>query len=398
MSRYFAWKAVDSKGIVYRGKWDLADQSQVSAKLREQGYIPVRIRLIHQWNFAWKSREEIYAFWIALIFRLTSLLEAGVPLLTALEMLARDGDKRKREDWRRLIDAVQAGHCLSDALRTFPPSPPAFVFSFVKYGEASGSLLEALDQAREQLEQEYSLINKIKKSLSYPLFLLGLVGAAFYGISIWVLPLYENLYSGLDADLPLLTRTVFSLGNLLPYLLGGGVLAGISAGAIVRLKYGPGWREKWEEVKRRFPLFGGLYRLADLVQCTSMLGRLLAAGIGILEAIRLTGEHLPSPEIKRWAAMGVTEVGAGLGLNLLFRSCPRLFPSLACDMLAIGEKTGQIESMLAGVSGFYRKELYERLDSWQKRAEPLLILCAALVVGVLAVSVLLPVFDMSSRF
>ncbi len=394
MVRFFRWKAIDAQGTVRYGKWEAHEGIQVKSRLRENGMIPLKIRAHRQIRVSYTSKTEGYQYWISLTMRLTVILKAGVPLLTALEMLAshKEGAGKKLE-WGTLTEGIRNGRLLSEVLAKIEPAPPFFVLSLIKSGERSGRLIEALEQAGAQMEQEYTFLRRIKKSLSYPLLLLIMIGSLTYVFSLWIIPLYEDLYFSAQVPMPFLTKAVFVAGRLMPYSLGIIALAPIIFWSIGKLRNGPEWREKWEWMKRRLPLVGNLYCLSDLVQCTLILGNLLDSGMGILEALRLTGAHSSAPEVKAWSDQGVKGIKSGLRLSALFRSAPRLFPPLACDLLATGEKTGQLEKMLTHVSRIYTQELYGKLDLWGKRAEPMMILGAALVVGLLALGVLLPLTD-----
>lgn len=397
MSRQrFVWKALDENGKMQRGTWEGLDSTSVQARLRDAGYFPVRIR--PQWNGRNLYFRPQYLYWSHFSRRLATLLEAGIPLLQALDMMTDSGTKLTpgQNQWRDIKARVEAGQDLSDALTCSSPPPNAFVLSMIKAGEQTGTLGKVLGEVADELEQEHFYRQKIKGALAYPALLFIAVIVVISFLSIWVLPMYEKLFRSMGADLPFLTKVIFAVGQKLPYLWWSGLGLITVSVLVLGFKGSRGWRAPLERVFGHVPLVGRIYLLRDLVQFSRILGRLLDAGIPLLEALHLTMGTLRHSGMLSLIHQLMANVRQGKRMAPLMRAS-QVFPKAATEMIAIAEETGQLDRMLRAMTQLFRRELEEQLDRFTRMLEPTLILGLAGVIGLVAGGVLLPIFDLSSR-
>ncbi|MFZ3132158.1 MAG: type II secretion system F family protein [Desulfosporosinus sp.] len=398
MSRQrFVWKAVDAKGRIQRGVWAGAEISEVQMRLRDEGYFPVAIRTSHNWlsvllpsstNFQWNHFAR----------RLATLLEAGIPLLQALEIMTFHEEKLtfQLEQWKSIKERVEEGSDLSEAMSLLNPSPNSFVLSMIKAGEYTGTLGKVLSEVADESDQESVYQKKIKAALTYPMLLVFAVVVVLYVLSVWVLPMYEKLFLSMGAELPFLTRAIFTCGRQLPMFLWSG-LGLISGGLLVVKLTGPSfWKKRLERILGRLPYIGKVYRLRDLVQFNRMLGRLLIAGIPLLEVLRLTAGALRGSEMLELMNQLIIHVRQGKRMAPLLHAS-RVFPREGAEMIAVAEEAGQLERMLHYVTQMFSRELEDQLDRLTRLIEPALIFVVAGLIGLVAAGVMLPVFDLGSQ-
>jgi len=394
----FIWKAVDPNGRIQHGAWSGDGISEVQTRLRKEGYFPVWVRsTLDLKNLLFLTRTNFK--WSSFARRLATLLEAGIPLLQALEMMTFHEKKLtpEQEQWNRVKERVETGTDLSEALALLTPSPNSFVLSMIKAGEYTGTVGKVLSEVADELDQEQVYQQKIKAALGYPMLLFAVVILVIYVLSVWVLPMYEKLFLSVGAaELPFLTKVIFAGSQKLPRVLwtvlglvGGGLL-------ILRFTSPDRWKIRLENLLGRVPLVGKVFHLRDLVQFSRMLGRLLAAGIPLLEALRLTAGTLRSPEMLELTNQLVLSVRQGKQMAPLLRASG-IFPKEGAEMIGVAEETGQLDRMLHHVTQMFRRELEDQLDRLTRMIEPALILILAGLIGLVAGGVMLPIFDLSSQ-
>ncbi|HBV89039.1 MAG TPA: type II secretion system F family protein [Desulfosporosinus sp.] len=398
MSRQrFIWKAVDLNGKILHGVWMGERISEVQARLRKDGYFPVWVRSTLNWETLFSSKVNFK--WSSFARRLSTLLEAGIPLLQALDLMTSHERKLtlEQEQWNRVKNRVETGSDLSEALACLNPSPNSFMLSMIKAGEYTGTVGKALSEVADELDQEYEYRQKIKSALAYPMLLFCAVILVVYILSVWVLPMYEKLFLSVGgAELPFLTKVIFASSQKLPLFLWS--LVGLVSGGLLILKFTnqDRWRIRVGNLVGRSPFIGKLYHYRDFVQFSRMLGRLLSAGIPLLEALRLTAGMLRSPEMLELTNQLVLNVRQGKRMAPLLRAS-KIFPKEGAEMIGVAEEAGQLDQMLQYVTQMFRRELESQLDGLTRMIGPALILLLAGLIGLVAGGVMLPVFDLSSH-
>lgn len=393
----FVWKAVDETGIIRHGSWVSEEISEVQAYLRERGYFPVVVRAARDWQSSSLLNRSNFK-WSHFARRLATLLEAGIPLLQALEMMTFHEEKLtiEQEQWQKVKERVEAGSDLSEALSVLNPSPNTFVLSMVKAGEYTGTLGKVLNDVADELDQELIYHKKIKSALAYPLLLFCAVVVVLYVLSVWVLPMYEKLFASMGTELPIMTKAIFAGGRLIPLLLWSTI--GLSLVSLLVIKQGilKRWKINPNQLFGRVPLFGKVFRLRDLVQFSRILACLIDAGIPLLEALRLTAGTLYSREMLELTNQLVLNVRQGKRMAPLLRAS-KIFPREGAEMISVAEESGQLDNMLYYVTRLFRRELEDQLDRLTRFLEPALILVLAGLIGFVASGVMLPIFDLSSH-
>lgn len=391
-----AWKALDAKGDMHEGVWEMSDISLTRSLLLKCGYYPVSIRMRRPLRTR-RRAGDARQMWSGFVWRLSALLEAGIPLLNALEIIVvQEESLTAKAIWQGIRDKVSAGNDLSMAFIAFDSRLPVFAQAMIRAGEKSGDLAAALASLAVELEQERKFARKIQGALSYPIFLACTALGVVYAMGIWVLPVYERLFGSLQADLPMLTLFIFGFARALPAL--SAVLTGLPFVLLIYVKarYRREWRAQLRHWRIHVPLVGRVYRLRELLHFCQVMGMLLQAGVTLDEALKPARETAESKEMSR--LIGRLKEGVCQGRRVApILQADGLFPAAAREMLGVAEEAGQWDRMFQHVAGMLRTELEELLERIARVLEPALLVGLAGVIGALAVGILLPVFDVSTH-
>ncbi len=379
------WKARDEQGKVQWGIEEEQEEGTLISRLRRQKLYPVSIKpvvLSWLWQRGFASPK---LYWSRTARKFGTLLEAGLPLLVIMDLIKDQEKNRFRQNqWTKAAVLIGAGYDVSDSLKVFFPSPGLFFQSMVLAGEKSGTLAACFLETAKQLEEEYFFEKKIKTALFYPSLLLAAAIAVIYLLSTVTLPMYEKLFAGLNADLPLLTVILFKAGTAIPYLLG----AGIAILALLVL------------LKKKRPVYlpgsGKIVKLKTLLNFCSVFHRLLEAGIPLLESLHLLKRITKEKELSLLINQLLSAVTEGRRLSPVF-AASKYFPGETAAMLAVAEESGRLAEMFEHVAVHLKRELEESLEYFARLLEPVLVLGMAGLVALVAVGVLLPIFDASTH-
>lgn len=396
-SQAYVWKAIDTEGQVRRGVWVGEEFALIRSRLREHGFYPLFIRPQRfTWFKVFFERTERNC-WGNFSRRLAMLLDAGIPILKGLEIVSQyDMKGRQQQKWRKVRESVESGCDLSEALLTISPPPPLFVQSMIKAGEQAGTLALTLHNVAVELEQQDHFRQKIKTALTYPTLLILATIGVLGVLGTWILPMYQRLFAGLDADLPSLTKVIFYGGQQLPKFLSLLTLISLSGFVILWIKFPHTWATELKNLAVNLPVVGKLLQLSDLVQFSRILGGLLMAGIPLLEALNLTESSVRTKKVQTQVHQLIISVRQGQHMSTALKT-NKSFPATAREMIGVAEETGQLDKMLHHIARMYQQELEGYLARIARLLEPTLILGAAVLIGIVAVGVLLPIFDASTH-
>ncbi|MEM5817509.1 MAG: type II secretion system F family protein [Desulfitobacterium hafniense] len=403
-NRSFAWRALDQEGNRLEGIWEVRQEGEVRSLLFRKGYYPLAISPRHSTLFNLLSYFELLSkksdrlrIWADITQRLSLLLEAGLPLLPAIDILEKQSKGRvTRLAWGQVKEQLEAGAELSEALDSLVPPPTPYIRAMAQAGERAGRLPEVLAHLSRDLFEEHTYRRKLKGALTYPIFLLVLTIGLIYALSFLVLPVYKQIFLSMDAELPVLTQVIFRVSHGLPFLVLGVFSVGMGSVLLLRLRHPDDWRERLRGGLSKVPFLGKVYQLYDYLQFSQILGTLLEAGIPLLEALRLTYGAVLTFSMKRVVADLEEAARAGKGLTTVL-SDRSDFPGDAARMLEVGEESGQLSTMLYHLSRLFQMELEEQMAKVPHLVGPLLVMVLAGIIGLVAIGVLLPIFDIGTH-
>ena len=394
----FDYKAVSAEGRMTTGRLDAINLIDLEMRLKRMELDLVSGRLVeHRSLFGPRGapRPELINF----CFHLEQLTRAGVPILDGLTDL-RDSIEHPhfREVVAVLIENIEGGQTLSQAMETHPDVFSQVLVNLVRAGESSGQLPEVLDRIGESLRWEDELASNTKKLLLYPTFVAIVVIAATLFLMVYMVPQLKLFVKNMGQTLPLQTQALFFVSDLLVdywYVIPLLPLAVIVIGGFV-VRHNPVARTRLDGLKLRLPVLGPILKKIILSRFASTFAMLYAAGIPVLESIRTTQDIVGNRVVRM--ALEQTEHAIREGRNVAgaFHDVG-LFPPLVVRMLRVGENSGALDRALLNVSYFYTRDVKESVGKAQSLIEPVLTLFMGALLGWIMLSVIGPIYDVISK-
>ncbi len=329
--------------------------------------------------------------------QLGTLCASGVPLVQSMNVLIEQAeDARSRAILSEILESVKAGSSLSDAMGKRRDVFPEIMISMVHMGEVSGTLDEVLARLAELFEKQAEIRGEVKAALAYPALVLLLGVASAAALITLVIPRLAVMFEGLGERLPLPTRILCGISEffgaywwLIAVVI---LLAGLGAAAAARK---PGFRLAWDRIKLRIPWAGKLICQAAIARFSRALGALVRADVPIVEALHVAQAAAGNRAISGAIRQMARQVQTGDSLAALM-STSDVFPPLAVQMVAVGEETGRLGQMLLSVAEAYDREAAASTKMMVSLLAPALILCVAVIVAFIVLSLVLPIFQLSA--
>lgn len=394
----FDYKAVSAEGRMVFGRLDAINVVDLEMRLKRMELdLVIGNPVLQRKLFGGRNipRPELINF----CFHLDQLTRAGVPILESLTDL-RDSleHPRFREVIAGLIESIEGGQTLSQAMSTHPDVFSQVFVNLIRAGEASGQLSEVLASLTESMKWEDELASNTKKLLIYPAFVASIVLAATFFLMIYMVPQLKLFVRNMGQVLPTQTKVLFFVSDLLVdywfLFLIAPVIAGVAGQLILRSN--PLARLRMDGLKLRLPIVGPILKKIVLSRFASTFAMLYAAGIPILESIRTT-QSIVGNRVVRQALQRVEQsIREGRNVAAAFHDVG-LFPPLVVRMLRVGESTGGLDKALLNVSYFYNRDVKESVGKAQAMIEPMLTLFMGAMLGWIMLSVLGPIYDVISK-
>jgi general secretion pathway protein F len=401
----YRYKAVSAAGDVATGELDAANEAEIVDRLRDQGLMPMQIGVATGAVAARgaKPRRRLFASkhvthdqLIGITRELATLLNAGLPLDRALEMLIGLAlSPPVAALLQGIRDDVRGGKALSQALDARREVFSRFYVNIVRAGEAGGATGPVLQRLAETMERNKELRENVKSALIYPTILIGVAAVSVVVLLIFVVPQFEQTFSQAGKALPLPTAIVVALGAFFRHWWWA-VLAGIVLAVLLlrgRMKK-PAVKRRWDARVLRWPLVGDLVTKVEVARFARTLATLLRNGVTLLSGLAIVKETMGNV-ILASALDGVIarlREGKGFGRPLAETG---LYPRLASQLILVGEESGRLEEMLGRVADIYDREVQLAIRRFLAILEPALILTLAVLIGGIVFSILLGVMGMS---
>jgi len=327
------------------------------------------------------------------------MIDAGLPLVQCLEILA---SQQENKTFQKVLAAtraqVEGGSTLSTAMKSSPKVFDPLYSNMVEAGETGGILDTILQRLSTYIEKNVKLQRAVKSALVYPVGVLT-VAAGVITLLLWkVVPIFATLFAGLGVDLPLPTRIVIGLSNLIGSIFGLLILMGI-IGGIVALKvwYGtPQGRYIMDAAILKIPILGVLMRKIAVARFTRTLGTLISSGVPILEGLDITAKTAGNAVVEKALQKVRKSLEEGKSLTEPLKES-EVFPGMVTQMIAVGEQTGAMDAMLQKIADFYEEEVDSAVKDLLTALEPIMIVFLGLVVGGVVISMYLPLFSLIGK-
>ncbi|MDR2788166.1 MAG: type II secretion system F family protein [Candidatus Accumulibacter sp.] len=394
----FNYRAVDSDGRAVAGRIDASNLTDLETRLKRMELdlidgAPPSVR--NPQGSKRIPRRELIHF----CFHLEHLARAGVPILDGLGDL-RDSleNPRFREITASLIESIQGGQTLSQAMEAHPRAFGRVFVNLIRAGEASGNLPEILRRLTDSLKWEDELVSQTRKLSIYPAFVGGIVVIATVFLMWKVVPELKQFVNSMGEALPPQTRALFFVSDLLVDYWHAALLTPIAlaAGLGILVNTNPLARLRFDALKLRLPFAGEILRKIVLSRFANIFALLYASGIPIIDAVHTTQNIVGNLVVQRGLEHVEQLIGEGQNVASAFQRAG-FFPPLVIRMLRVGENTGALDEALTNVCYFYNRDVQESVEKAQQLIEPLLTLALGCLLGWIMLSVLGPVYDVISR-
>ncbi|HEY4500651.1 MAG TPA: type II secretion system F family protein, partial [Candidatus Paceibacterota bacterium] len=340
------------------------------------------------------KRTEI----IRMAKNLSAMLSAGLSLSRALSVIERQSSNSSLKIIATgLSESVKKGSSFHEALTAYPKVFPELFVAMSRAGEESGSLADSLAIVGLQMERSEELVRKIRGAMIYPAIVIIAIVIVGILMLIYVVPTLTRVFIELGVQVPLATRIIVALSNFMvahSVLVFMAIVLFIVGGiSFVRSKVGGGIVLAGVLY---LPVIGELARETYTARAARTLSSLLSSGVPILDALSITKEVVGAGAFAKVVEEAEARVKKGELLSVAFSEHPRLYPILMSDMLAVGEETGKVSDMLKQIATFYEEDVAEKTKDLSTIIEPILMLLIGVVVGVFAVSMIAPIYSLSS--
>lgn len=395
----FVYEGIDRKGQKVKGEIPGKNLALVKIVLRKQGINVTKIVQKRKDFLAFLKKGKITALDIAIFTRqLATMMKAGVPLVQSFEIVAEGLENpAMREVVLGIKGEVEGGNTFAGALKKYPQYFDDLFCSLVASGEQSGALETMLDRVAIYKEKSELLKQKIKKAMKYPITVVAVAVIVTIILMVKVVPVFQDLFTSFGADLPAFTKMVVTMSKWMQsywifLIIGIGFTIG---GFLEAKKRSRAFRDFLDRAALKAPIFGDLVYKAIIARYSRTLATTFAAGVPLIEALESTA-GATNNVIYREGVMRIREdVSTGQQLQFAMRAT-NLFPSMAIQMVAIGEESGALDSMLEKVATHYENEVDNAVDGLTAMMEPLIMAVLGVLVGGLVVAMYLPIFKMGS--
>jgi type IV pilus assembly protein PilC len=325
--------------------------------------------------------------------QLATMIGAGLTLLQSLAILEKQTENKKfREIIKEVRTDIEGGMAFSDALAKHKLFSRLYV-NLVRAGETSGGLDVILDRLATFLEKELELRGKIRSAMTYPVIVFVFAVGVAYFLLTGIVPQFAQILTDLGSELPLLTRFLIAVSEFLRAATLPLLLLFVALFFAYRWYYGTlQGRKVIDRIKLRIPVFSNLNRKTAIARFSRTLALLLASGVNILEALDITKGTAGNSVVEEIIHTAKNKVQQGEPLNLTLAQHPFVFPPMVSSMVAIGEETGALDTLLSKIADFYEREVDEAVASLTAAIEPLMIIFLGVIVGMIVAGMFLPLF------
>ena len=393
----FKWKGINRKGGKISGELQALSLAEVKVELRKQGVNVTKVQKKAKPLFSFG--DKVTAMDIAVISRqVATMLEAGVPLVQGLQLIAKSSEKQASRKLMSVISQeVATGTPLSQTLRGHPRHFDELYCDLVDAGEQSGALDTIYDRISIYKEKSEALKSKIKKAMFYPAAVLTVAGVVTMLLLLFVIPQFKDIFEGFGAELPAFTLFVLGISDFVQhywYLIFGGVIAFIFLFKRAHRR-SQKLRDNTDKFILKIPVISTILDKAAVARFARTLATTFAAGIPLVDAL-ISAAGASGNYVYRSAINNVrTEVMAGMQMNVAMKMTGA-FPDMVTQMVMIGEESGDLDGMLSKVADIYERQVDDAVDALTSLLEPMIMVVLGVVVGGLIVAMYLPIFALGS--
>jgi type IV pilus assembly protein PilC len=396
----YAYKGRDRTGQLKTGTLKAESEAQANGQLKSMGVVPLEVKKaggglqteITLPGFTPKVGLKDLAVFSR---QFATMIDSGLSLLRALTILT---EQTENKELARLLgevrNDVETGHSLSAALAKQPQAFPPLLVNMTRAGEVGGFLDTVLLQIAENYEAEVKLRGKVKAAMTYPVVVFVIAVLAVIGMLLFIVPVFVGLFSDFDAELPAPTRFLVWASGMMKILAPLGAVGCVALFlSWPKLKDKPQVRNALDPVKLKVPVFGPLFRKIALARFARNLGTMMKSGVPILQSLDIVASTTGNVVLERAIREVQTSVRQGESLAGPLTNHP-VFPPMVVQMMAVGEDTGALDTMLHKIAQFYDQEVEATTEALTALIEPLMIVVIGSIIGGMIVALYMPIFSL----
>jgi type IV pilus assembly protein PilC len=393
----FAWQARAASGEIVKGVMIADNAPAVEKRLRAQQLNPQKVS--KRLSFALGSGVEAKDL-VKFVRQFATMIDAGLPLVQCLDILASQEENHVFK--AALIDikqTVESGATFSDALRRHPKIFDELFTNLVHAGEVGGILDTILNRLAIYIEKAVKLKRQVRGALTYPTAVVIIMIIVMFVLLTWVIPAFENMFAefGAKGKLPKLTQIVIAISNgfvnYLPFVIGGMIAMVVGAIQFYRRPAGKYFVHK---MLLKLPVIGPVLQKITVARFSRTLGTLLSSGVPILDAIEIVAKSAGNVVVEEGLMYARSKISEGSNLADPLSELT-VFPGMVVQMVAVGEQTGALDQMLNKIADFYEEETDVAVAALTSLLEPIMMVMIGGVVGVVLVSMYLPIFELAGN-
>jgi type IV pilus assembly protein PilC len=396
----FVWKGKDKNKKTKKGEIEAPTEDAVRAELNRIKITNFKIKLKPKdlfENIAFMQPKVVQADIILFCRQFSTMIDAGLPIIQCLEILHSQQENVTFKKMLKEIKAnVEGGQTFAETLSKYPKQFDDLFVNMIQAGEAGGILDIILRRLSVFLEKAAKLKAQIKGAMTYPIVTMIIAAIVVAVIMVFVIPVFEEMFSGMGGALPLPTQICVNMsrfikGNIL-FIIGGIVGFIFLTKKFYATAKG---RVIIDDVSLKMPVFGSLIRKAAVSKFTRTTGTMLSSGVSILDSLEIVAKTAGNKTIEK--AIFETRAAIAEGRTMSDPLAESgVFPSMVCQMIAVGESTGALDDMLGKIADFYDEEVDQAVENMTALIEPFMLVFLGVVIGGLVVSMYLPIFKMAA--
>lgn len=399
----FIYTAKDNSGRTIRGEVEAPEKGRALGILREKNLLILKLEAVKEGFslgglFKLPARSKVKLDELVIFTRqLATLTGAGITIVNSLDTLADQTENTKfRDALHSIKNSVNTGSSLSEAMEKQPGVFSDFFINMIKAGESGGMLDSVLERVAEYLEKTNALQKKIKSALIYPAVVTLMAVGITLVMIFKVIPVFKDIFSGFGAELPAPTQFLIDLSDNMRsnavYMVIGSVLIAVAARWYLNT---PGGKLKVDGLKLKLPVFGILFKKVAISKFTRTLSTLVKSGVSILAALDIVAKTSGNLVVENTINKVRDSVREGESIASPMEKSG-IFPVLVTRMVAVGEKSGELEKMLSKIADFYDDQVDTMVDGLTSLIEPLIIAFLGVVIGGIVICMFLPIFKIST--
>jgi len=389
----YEYTAKNKAGEFQKGEIEAESEAAAAKILTGKDMFPISILPAGQGSFDMFGNKVSLRDKVVISRQLSTMINAGLPISQSLKTLEEQTSKKSvKKMLEQVYSNVEGGSRLADSLARFPKLFSPLDIAIIAAGESSGNLDKALARLADQLEKQQSLVRKIRSALIYPIILIVVAIVFLFAMSIYVVPQMESLYKDFGKDLPTPTKIMVGISSFMRSYGAFVIIFIIALSFVLRiLAKRPAGRKVWDTIKIKTPIIKILLTKLYIARLTRTLAGLISSGVALLDALHITSEAIGNVNYQESLEEIREKVKSGVSLSDAIKK-DEIFPPVVPQMIAVGEKTGEMDSMLNNLADYYEEEVDTAVKNITELIMPFAIIILGLLIGAALVSTMLPIY------